>query len=68
MHMKSPVEHYIVGLCIHLHKFLIVDKQMSISYIAQTINIVPSTALGDKFVHCLPGHSADKECTLLCKK
>jgi len=25
--MKSSVEQYIVGLCIHLHKFLIVDKQ-----------------------------------------
>ena len=36
--MKSSVEQYVVGLCIHLHKFLIIDKQENVYFIHHSNN------------------------------
>ena len=36
--MKSSVEQYIVGLCIHLHKFLIVNKKENVIFIHRSNN------------------------------
>jgi len=51
-------------LYICLHKlFLIVYKQENV--IVQTINIVPTTALDDKLVHCV-ARACSVLCVLLC--
>jgi len=50
IHLKSYVlEHYIVY--IRLHKLFLIFKSILIQ--SQKINIVPSTVLDDKLVHCL---------------